>query len=242
MIRSAGDHPDPRRFIELAGWLATLEGNYWRRSVAVAPVLRSNEPEVLIQAALAGVGIAVVSQTMAAEYLARGLLVPVLPAWQPPPRDVNALYAPGRAQMPQSGRSLIFCWQRSGRIRPRSPYRVPTLQVGCATTGARSTITPKAPPPWPTPSRGDLPRNGASADHFGRHDAAADENRAGSQMPPARGSDTGEPLGTPAAALARSSASSTPCGSFAGLSAAAVSRFREPISVARAAICPVAFH
>ncbi len=143
MIRSAGDHPDPRRFIEMAGCLATLEGNYWRRSVAVAPVLRSNEPEVLIQAALAGVGIAVVSQTMAAKYLARGLLVPVLPAWQPPPRDVNALYAPGRAQMPKSGRSLIFCWQRCGRICPRSPYRVPTLQVGCATTGARSTITPK---------------------------------------------------------------------------------------------------
>lgn len=78
------------------------------RRVAVSPVLRSNEPEVVVQAALAGAGIGVVSQAMAARLIARGDLVPVLPAWQPPPREVNALYAPGRAAVPKVRAFLDF--------------------------------------------------------------------------------------------------------------------------------------
>jgi DNA-binding transcriptional LysR family regulator len=78
------------------------------RRVPVSPVLRSNEPEVLVQAALAGAGIAVVSQAMVAGLLSRGELVPVLPAWQPPLREVNALYAPGRAAVPKVRAFLDF--------------------------------------------------------------------------------------------------------------------------------------
>jgi DNA-binding transcriptional LysR family regulator len=78
------------------------------RRVSVSPVLRSNEPEVVVQAALAGTGIGVVSQAMAARLMAQGALVPVLPAWQPPPREVNALYAPGRAAVPKVRAFLDF--------------------------------------------------------------------------------------------------------------------------------------
>lgn len=78
------------------------------RRVPVTPALRSNEPAVVVQAAVAGAGIAVVPRGMAAGLLARGLLVPVLPAWQPPPREVNALYAPGRAAVPKVRAFLDF--------------------------------------------------------------------------------------------------------------------------------------
>ena len=60
------------------------------RRVTIAPVLRSNEPEVLV------------------DMMAVGLIVPVLPAWQPPSRDVNALFAPGRAQVPKVRAFLDF--------------------------------------------------------------------------------------------------------------------------------------
>jgi len=72
-----------------------------RRRVMVTPVLRSNEPEVVIDAALAGVGIAIVPASMTSAHFAAGRLVRVLPNWELPLRDVNALYAPGRGGAPR---------------------------------------------------------------------------------------------------------------------------------------------
>jgi DNA-binding transcriptional LysR family regulator len=100
------------RFLDLrtdatARQIELASGRLMRR-VTVSPVLRSNEPEVVVQATLAGTGIGVVSQAMAAGLIARGELVPVLPAWQPPPREVNALYAPGRATVPKVRAFLDF--------------------------------------------------------------------------------------------------------------------------------------
>jgi DNA-binding transcriptional LysR family regulator len=66
------------------------------KRVTISPVLRSNEPEILIQAARQHAGIAVVSTSLVGELLAGGELVRLLPEWRMPTRDVNALYAPGR--------------------------------------------------------------------------------------------------------------------------------------------------
>lgn len=85
-----------------------LEGPSGERRVSVKPVLRSNEPEVVIQAVLAGMGIAIVPRSMTPEFFAAGLLTQVLPDWVPPPRDVNALYAPGRGGAPKIRAFLDF--------------------------------------------------------------------------------------------------------------------------------------
>jgi hypothetical protein len=71
-------------------------GHKAAKRVTISPVLRSNEPEILIQAARQHAGIAVVSTSLVGELLAGGELVRLLPEWRMPTRDVNALYAPGR--------------------------------------------------------------------------------------------------------------------------------------------------
>jgi LysR family transcriptional regulator, regulator for bpeEF and oprC len=78
------------------------------RRVTVAPVLRSNEPEVLVRAAREGMGIAIVPASFIADDLRRGDLLRILPQWGLPAREINALYAPGRAQSPKVRAFLDF--------------------------------------------------------------------------------------------------------------------------------------
>ncbi len=78
-----------------------FEGEGGSRRAVVVPVLRSNEPDVVIEVALRGLGVAVVPHSMTAGHIARGELLPLLPGWKLPPRDVNALYAPGRGGAPK---------------------------------------------------------------------------------------------------------------------------------------------
>ncbi len=69
-----------------------------RRILPAATPLRCNEPEVLVTAARAGAGIAIVPERFAAEALARDDLRIVLPGCGLPPLDIHAIYAPGRRQ------------------------------------------------------------------------------------------------------------------------------------------------
>jgi DNA-binding transcriptional LysR family regulator len=73
-----------------------------------APPVRAsaNSPELLMRMALAGAGIAVVSDACALPYLERGELVQVLPDWTTPPVTAWAVF-PGRRLMPAHTRAFI---------------------------------------------------------------------------------------------------------------------------------------
>ena len=77
------------------------DGRSLERKITVNPVLRSNEPEVVIQALLQGVGVGVAPNALIADFLVEGSLIAVLEAWTLPTRTVNALYAPGRGNSPK---------------------------------------------------------------------------------------------------------------------------------------------
>ena len=55
---------------------------------------RANNADVIRQAVLAGLGIAVVPAWLVPDDLAAGTLRTVLPEWMPTTMDVSALYAP----------------------------------------------------------------------------------------------------------------------------------------------------
>jgi LysR family transcriptional regulator for bpeEF and oprC len=76
--------------------------------VTISPVLRSNEPEVLVEAARQGAGIAIAPISFVADDFKQGLLVPILPQWRLASREINALYAPGRGQSPKVRAFLDF--------------------------------------------------------------------------------------------------------------------------------------
>ena len=67
-----------------------------RESVHITPSFRSNDPSLLVKAASAGLGIAVVPHSLAAANLGDGTLRRVLPRYRSLQLDVHALYAPGR--------------------------------------------------------------------------------------------------------------------------------------------------
>jgi LysR family transcriptional regulator, regulator for bpeEF and oprC len=95
-----------------------LIGQDQLQRLRLTPALTSNEPEVLIQAALQHRGIAVVARAFADEHFVTGALVHVLPGWSPPSRDVNALYAPGRGQSPKVRAFLDFLIAELNRDPP----------------------------------------------------------------------------------------------------------------------------
>ncbi len=80
----------------------TLTGANGRTERIAAPVvLRSNEPDVLVQAARRCAGVALVPRSFAEADLKAGTLVALLERWELPTLDINALYAPGRRHSPR---------------------------------------------------------------------------------------------------------------------------------------------
>lgn len=75
------------------------QGTPPRRSVA-------NSPDLLMRMALAGAGIAQVSDFFAQPHVAAGRLVRVLPAWRLPPDPAHAVF-PGRRLLPAKTRGFI---------------------------------------------------------------------------------------------------------------------------------------
>ncbi|WP_108124849.1 LysR family transcriptional regulator [Saccharospirillum mangrovi] len=75
-------------------------------SVDVAGALRLNRSELMLQAAISGLGIAFVPQLLAKPYLKQGQLVPLLESWCPYYPGL-ALYYPGYRQVPVNLRAFI---------------------------------------------------------------------------------------------------------------------------------------
>lgn len=80
--------------------------------VRVRSQLSANEATALLQAALAGGGVALQPTYLANPHLASGRLKAVLPAWQPPDMSIHALY-PSRRHLSPAVRALLdFLVQR----------------------------------------------------------------------------------------------------------------------------------
>ncbi|OYX33802.1 MAG: hypothetical protein B7Y99_06815 [Caulobacterales bacterium 32-69-10] len=75
-----------------------LIGKKGPRQVRVKPSFRCNDPEMVISAACAGLGVAVAPYSIGVEEFSDGSLVRLLPEWEVPSRDVSAVYAPKRGQ------------------------------------------------------------------------------------------------------------------------------------------------
>ncbi len=71
-----------------------------RRSVRIDPVLSSNDAHALLDAALAGVGIAMQGDYMADPLAAAGRLVEVLPDWPLSSSPIHLLWLPGADRTP----------------------------------------------------------------------------------------------------------------------------------------------
>ncbi|MCX7279547.1 MAG: LysR family transcriptional regulator [Burkholderiales bacterium] len=92
---------------------ATVGKSLWKLSrndevveVRVRSPFSANEATVLLQAALAGAGIALQPSYLANSYLRSGALVQVLPDWQVPTMTVYALY-PSRRHLSPAVRALV---------------------------------------------------------------------------------------------------------------------------------------
>lgn len=75
-----------------------LIGPTGEHRIRAKPMLQSNEPSILIEAALQGAGVVIAPMTFAKLHLENGELERVLPDWTDAPRDINAIYAPGRGR------------------------------------------------------------------------------------------------------------------------------------------------
>lgn len=61
-----------------------------------------SDAEITTRAAVAGLGIAPAPASLAAPYIAKKKLVPVLAKWTPPPIEVHAVFPPGGALVPKT--------------------------------------------------------------------------------------------------------------------------------------------
>lgn len=98
-------------------WLLEREGV--QRRVPVAPSLRADDALVLYEAALAGLGIALLADFITAQALGSGRLVPVLSEWQVPESGIYAVYA-GAAVPPKTRAFIDFLVETLARQAPSS--------------------------------------------------------------------------------------------------------------------------
>ncbi len=87
LLHCGGDDSEPR-------W--SLRGAGGAESFAIAPALRSNGPEAVREAAIAGLGIALLPLYVIADALAEGRLARVLEGFEPAPLGLYALEPVGR--------------------------------------------------------------------------------------------------------------------------------------------------
>lgn len=95
--------PDDLKELPCLQYGNLVHGNYWdllyhnkSQRVRINGVLSSNNGDVLKQAAIKGMGLALLPSFIVGEAIAKGQLVPVLQAWQPAPLLISLLYAPNR--------------------------------------------------------------------------------------------------------------------------------------------------
>ncbi|WP_296052217.1 LysR family transcriptional regulator [uncultured Alteromonas sp.] len=95
--------PDELKDLPCLQYGNLVHGNYWdllhqnkSQRVRINGVLSSNNGDVLKQAAIQGMGLALLPTFIVGKAIKQGQLVPVLPAWQPSPLLISLLYAPNR--------------------------------------------------------------------------------------------------------------------------------------------------
>jgi DNA-binding transcriptional LysR family regulator len=92
------------------------------KRIAIRPRLIVDDAELAARAAAAGLGIAPAPLAIAARYLEKKTLVPVLSKWTPPPVDVHAVFPPGGALVAKTRAFLDMlqgCFEHGGRARAR---------------------------------------------------------------------------------------------------------------------------
>lgn len=102
-------HRQPRR----RPWLLTREGT--QIEVALEPRVETNEPEVALEAALAGLGVASLPSLLVRPHLDAGVLVRVLPSWRVHVGPISLLY---RAHAHPPARLEAFMTLMDGRLDP----------------------------------------------------------------------------------------------------------------------------
>lgn len=83
----------------ISDWLFVRHG-----AASKAPIhgrLKANSAASLLQAALAGFGLALLAEDLVRPHLAAGRLVRVLPNYETPPRPIHVLFHPDRRQTPK---------------------------------------------------------------------------------------------------------------------------------------------
>ncbi len=83
-------------------------------AVEVAGPMTLDQPDLMVEAAAAGLGIAYVASHLAQPFIARGALVSVLDAWSPPIPGLF-LYYPGHRHVPAGLRAFIDVLKEVGR-------------------------------------------------------------------------------------------------------------------------------
>jgi DNA-binding transcriptional LysR family regulator len=93
------DHPDDLQTADCLSYSLAAERDLWRLSrdgetvaVEITPVWRLSNSLALVEAVMAGQGLALVPRFLAAEALADGRLVECLPDWQPDTHTLHVLY------------------------------------------------------------------------------------------------------------------------------------------------------
>lgn len=90
-----GNWPEPT----FSDWLFVRDG--LTSKAAVHGRLKVNSPASLLEAALAGFGLALIEEESVRTHLAAGRLVRVLPNYETPPRPIHLLFHPDRRQTPK---------------------------------------------------------------------------------------------------------------------------------------------
>jgi DNA-binding transcriptional LysR family regulator len=86
-------------------WQFAVEGEIVELEVNGSVIV--NEPELLVRAALEGVGLLYMVEDYVRPMISAGRLIPVLEKWMPPPTDAFFLYYPSRRQNPAPLQALI---------------------------------------------------------------------------------------------------------------------------------------
>lgn len=100
------EHHQCLSFVNFGKSTWTLRRNDEYCDVRVRSQLSANEAAALLQAAVAGGGVALQPTYLANPHLANGSLLTVLPDWQPPDMSIYALY-PSRKHLPPAVRALL---------------------------------------------------------------------------------------------------------------------------------------
>lgn len=100
----------------------TLSGPEGDVTVPVRPSLLCSDAELAHQAALANMGIAMLSSYLARPSITAGRLTHILPQYQLPRRDVSVVY-PSRKFLPTKVRAFIDFLLEEGRTRAKEQHR-----------------------------------------------------------------------------------------------------------------------